>query len=264
MPRRSSRRALSRVSQRCRSEPGAAMPDDGAGAGALLGSRGKYGGELRVARTGPSNCATVLDLARRSGDGRACWELRSRDGNEQRPSGLGEREVATEIEQGALANASADTLGTDQAIGEVVFAVGGTADEQKVRGAAEAGHSVSTIMALHPILAIRRQEAITPNASNLASDASRPLKMGDRDECNADCFCLPAWCWASNDGDPAVCHLAHRCRQGRHRRWSDVRSPPTASQVITTFHPLAMVQAGDLPPVEERLPDDPLVLDTRK
>ena len=38
-----------------------------------------------------------------------------------------EREVATEIEQGALADASAATNGTDEAMGEVVFAVGGRA-----------------------------------------------------------------------------------------------------------------------------------------
>ena len=38
-----------------------------------------------------------------------------------------EREVATEIEQGALADASAVAYGTDKAMGEVVIAVGGRA-----------------------------------------------------------------------------------------------------------------------------------------
>ena len=109
----------------------------------------------------------VLDLARRSGERQSMLGTQEliETGTEQRPSGLGEREVATEIEQGALANASADTLGTDQAIGEVVFAVGGSAG---LSAADEHGmsrrygeqprrvYSVSTIMALHwPILAIR-------------------------------------------------------------------------------------------------------------
>ena len=50
------------------------------------------------------------------------------------PAGLRDEEVATEIEQGALADAGADAFGADQAVGEVAFAVGGgaslgTADE---------------------------------------------------------------------------------------------------------------------------------------
>ena len=71
----------------------------------------------------------VLDLAGRSGERQSMLGTQEliETGTEQRPRGLGEREVAAEIEQGALANASADTLGTDQAIGEVVFAVGGGA-----------------------------------------------------------------------------------------------------------------------------------------
>ena len=48
-------------------------------------------------------------------------------GTEQWPSGLGEIEVAPEIEQGALADAGAAAFGTDEAMGEVVFAVGGSA-----------------------------------------------------------------------------------------------------------------------------------------
>ena len=53
---------------------------------------------------------------------------------------------------------------------------------------------------------------------------------------------------------------------GRYTVRESWLSPPTASQVgITTFQeaPMlaAMVQAGDLPPVEDRLPDDPLVLE---
>ena len=69
----------------------------------------------------------VLDLAGRSGERQSMLGTQEliETGTEQRPRGLGEREVAAEIEQGTLANASADTLGTDQAIGEVVFAVGG-------------------------------------------------------------------------------------------------------------------------------------------
>lgn len=53
---------------------------------------------------------------------------------------------------------------------------------------------------------------------------------------------------------------------GRYTVRESWLSPPTASQVgITSFQeaPMlaAMVQAGDLPPVEDRLPDDPLVLE---
>ena len=48
-------------------------------------------------------------------------------GTEQWPSGLREIEVAPEIEQGALADAGAAAFGTDEAMGEVVFAVGGSA-----------------------------------------------------------------------------------------------------------------------------------------
>ena len=49
-------------------------------------------------------------------------------GTEQRPIGLGEREVAPEIEQGALADAAAAAFREDQAMGDVAFAVGGSAD----------------------------------------------------------------------------------------------------------------------------------------
>ena len=48
-------------------------------------------------------------------------------GTEQWPTGLREIEVAPEIEQGALADAGAAAFGTDQAMGEVVFAVGASA-----------------------------------------------------------------------------------------------------------------------------------------
>ena len=48
-------------------------------------------------------------------------------GTEQGPGGLGQGEVAPEIEQGTLADAGADALGTDQTVGEVGFAVGGGA-----------------------------------------------------------------------------------------------------------------------------------------
>ena len=40
-------------------------------------------------------------------------------GTQQRPIGLGEREVAAEIEQGTLPNAGADALGGDEAMGEI-------------------------------------------------------------------------------------------------------------------------------------------------
>ena len=57
---------------------------------------------------------------------------------QQRPIGLRDREVATEIEQGTLADAGAAALGADQAMGEVAFAVGGgaglgAADEHGMR-----------------------------------------------------------------------------------------------------------------------------------
>ena len=135
----------------------------------------------------------VLDLARRSGERQSMLGTQEliETGTEQRP-GLGEREVATEIEQGALANASADTLGTDQAIGEVVFAVGGSAG---LSAADEHGmsrrygeqprrvYSVSTLWHYGRFWQFegkdpRTRAAITPNASNLASDASRSVKDG--------------------------------------------------------------------------------------
>ena len=72
--------------------------------------------------------------------------------------------MATEIEQGALADASAAANGTDEAMGEVVFAVGGraglsAADEHgmsKGYGEGDRGSMPSgPIMALHwPIPAI--------------------------------------------------------------------------------------------------------------
>ena len=109
----------------------------------------------------------VLDLAGRSGErqSRLGTQELIETGTEQRPRGLGDREVAAEIEQGTLANASADTLGTDQAIGEVVFAVGGgaglsAADEHGMsRRYGEQPRRVNSVrmfMALHwPIPAIR-------------------------------------------------------------------------------------------------------------
>lgn len=48
-------------------------------------------------------------------------------GTEQRPGGLRKSEMATEIEQSALADASAGAKGTDEAMGEIGFAVGGRA-----------------------------------------------------------------------------------------------------------------------------------------
>ena len=56
----------------------------------------------------------------------AAQELFEAD-TEQRPVGLRDGEVAPEIEQGTLADASADTFGMDQPKGEVAVAAGGGA-----------------------------------------------------------------------------------------------------------------------------------------
>ena len=113
----------------------------------------------------------LLDLARRLGQRQNM--LGTQDlldpGTQQRPIGLRDSEVATEIEQGTLADAGAAAFGADQAMGEVAFAVGGraglgAADEHGMRRRYEVGRGgampLMRIMALHwPIPTIRGQEA---------------------------------------------------------------------------------------------------------